>query len=58
MGKGNFLSSHLIHHQHLFIGLVDWKTDAVLAASIFHFREFTVKEAKEYLNSRGVSVRL
>jgi cyclase len=44
--------------EHLFSGLVDGKADAVLAASIFHFREFTVKEAKEYLRSRGVSVRL
>jgi len=44
--------------EHLFRGLVDGKADAVLAASIFHFREFTIKEAKEYLSSRGVSVRL
>jgi cyclase len=44
--------------EHLFTGLVDGKADAVLAASIFHFREFTIKEAKEYLSSRGVSVRL
>lgn len=44
--------------EHLYDGLVKGKADAVLAASIFHFREFTVKQAKEYLNSRGVSVRL
>jgi len=44
--------------EHLFTGLVDGKADAVLAASIFHFREFTVNEAKKYLSSRGVSVRL
>jgi imidazole glycerol-phosphate synthase subunit HisF len=44
--------------EHLYRGLVDGKADAVLAASIFHFREFTVKEAKEYLSSRGVPVRL
>jgi cyclase len=44
--------------EHLYSGLVDGKADAVLAASIFHFREFTVREAKEYLISRGVSVRL
>jgi cyclase len=43
---------------HLYRGLVDGKADAVLAASIFHFREFTIKEAKEYLSSKGVSVRL
>ena len=44
--------------EHLYKGLVDGKADAVLAASIFHFREFTVREAKEYLQSKGVSVRL
>lgn len=44
--------------EHLYGGLVDGKADAVLAASIFHFREYTVREAKEYLRSRGVSVRL
>jgi cyclase len=44
--------------EHLYSGLVDGKADAVLAASIFHFREFTVREAKEYLSSRGVSIRL
>ncbi|MFI5294039.1 MAG: imidazole glycerol phosphate synthase subunit HisF [Thermodesulfovibrionales bacterium] len=43
---------------HLYDGLVSGKADAVLAASIFHFREFTVKEAKEYLRSKGVAVRL
>ncbi len=43
---------------HLYDGLVKGKADAVLAASIFHFREFTVKEAKEYLRSKGVAVRL
>ena len=44
--------------EHLYEGLVDGKADAVLAASIFHFREFTVREAKEYLRSKGVPVRL
>lgn len=43
---------------HLYDGLVHGKADAVLAASIFHFREFTVREAKEYLRSKGVPVRL
>jgi cyclase len=32
--------------------------DAVLAASIFHFREYTIRQAKEYLKERGVPVRL
>jgi cyclase len=44
--------------EHLYEGLVAGKADAVLAASIFHFREFTVKEAKEYLREKGVPVRL
>ena len=44
--------------EHLYEGLVPGKADAALAASIFHFREYTVKEAKEYLRSKGVYVRL
>jgi cyclase len=44
--------------EHLYEGLVEGKADAVLAASIFHYREFTVKDAKKYLRERGVSVRL
>ena len=43
---------------HLYDGLVDAKADAVLAASIFHYREYTIVEAKQYLRDRGVSVRL
>ena len=31
---------------------------AVLAASIFHYKEFTIREAKEFLKARGVPVRL
>jgi cyclase len=44
--------------EHLYEGLVAGKADAALAASIFHFREYTVREAKEYLRERGVPVRL
>lgn len=44
--------------EHLYEGLVLGKADAALAASIFHFREYTVREAKEYLRSKGVLVRL
>jgi len=44
--------------EHLYLGLAFGKADAVLAASIFHFREHTIKEAKEYLRGKGVSVRL
>jgi len=34
------------------------KADAVLAASIFHFGEFTIRQVKEYMRSKGVTVRL
>jgi imidazole glycerol-phosphate synthase subunit HisF len=44
--------------EHLYEGLVEGKADAVLAASIFHYREYSVVECKRYLQSRGVSVRL
>lgn len=44
--------------EHLYEGLVDAKADAVLAASIFHYREHTIVEAKQYLRDRGVAVRL
>ena len=44
--------------EHLREGLVEGKADAALAASIFHYREYSVHEAKEYLNSKGVPVRL
>ncbi len=44
--------------EHLYQGLVEGKADAVLAASIFHYRRFTIPEAKRYLAERGVPVRL
>ena len=44
--------------EHLYDGLALGKADAVLAASIFHYREFTVVDAKRYLQERGVNVRL
>ena len=43
--------------QHLVDGIVEGKADAVLAASIFHFGEHTVPEAKDYMAQRGVRVR-
>ena len=43
---------------HLYEGIVQGKADAVLAASIFHYREHTVKEAKEFLRAKGIAVRL
>ncbi|HMK43599.1 MAG TPA: imidazole glycerol phosphate synthase subunit HisF [Dissulfurispiraceae bacterium] len=44
--------------EHLYDGVTQGGADAALAASIFHYREFTVREAKEYLRSRKVPVRL
>jgi len=44
--------------QHLADGVLEGKADAVLAASIFHFAEYTVREAKEYMAARGIEVRL
>jgi imidazole glycerol-phosphate synthase subunit HisF len=43
--------------KHLYDGLTQGKADAVLAASIFHFRTHTVQEAKAYLAMRGVPMR-
>ncbi|MBI4608490.1 MAG: imidazole glycerol phosphate synthase subunit HisF [Candidatus Rokubacteria bacterium] len=44
--------------EHLLAGLTAGKADAVLAASIFHFGEYTIRQAKAYLSDRGVPVRL
>ncbi len=42
---------------HLLEGLTKGKADAVLAASIFHFKEYSIQEAKRYLSKKGVVVR-
>jgi cyclase len=44
--------------EHLFEALADGEADAVLAASIFHYRQYSVKEVKEYLQAKGVIVRM
>ncbi|HMB19766.1 MAG TPA: imidazole glycerol phosphate synthase subunit HisF [Spirochaetota bacterium] len=44
--------------EHMYDGLTEGKADAVLAASIFHYREYTIREAKEYLDSRNIPVRM
>ncbi|MEY1662924.1 imidazole glycerol phosphate synthase subunit HisF [Isoalcanivorax beigongshangi] len=44
--------------QHLVDGILQGGADAVLAASIFHFGEFSIREAKEYLAAAGIEVRL
>lgn len=43
---------------HMVAGIKEGLADAVLAASIFHFAEFTVPEAKAYMAARGIEVRL
>ena len=43
---------------HLVAGVIEGKADAVLAASIFHYGEFTIQQAKEYMAARGIAVRL
>jgi cyclase len=42
--------------EHLYEGVVEGKASAVLAASIFHFGEITIPEAKAYLKSRGIPI--
>jgi Imidazoleglycerol-phosphate synthase len=44
--------------EHLAEGVLDGHADAVLAASVFHFGDFTVRQAKEHMRSRGIEVRL
>lgn len=43
--------------QHLADGIVEGKADAVLAASIFHFGEFRISEAKAFMRAQGIEVR-
>ncbi len=43
---------------HLVAGCIEGKADAVLAASIFHFNEYSIPEAKQYMHERGIEVRL
>ena len=42
---------------HLYQAIVKGNADAVLAASIFHFGEYTISQAKEYLKAKGILVR-
>ena len=44
--------------EHLYEGIAEGKADAVLAASIFHYREHSISDAKKYLQSRGIPIRL
>jgi cyclase len=44
--------------EHLYEALMDGKADAVLAASIFHYKEYSIAEVKNYLKNRGIPIRL
>jgi cyclase len=44
--------------EHIYEGLTEGKASAALAASIFHYREYSVSECKNYLHSRGIPIRL
>ena len=44
--------------EHLAAGVTEGHADAVLAASIFHYGQHTVREAKEYMRAKGIEVRL
>ena len=44
--------------EHFAEGVLEGEADAVLAASVFHFGEFSIREVKEYMASQGIPVRL
>ena len=44
--------------RHLVDGVKDGEADAVLAASIFHYGEYTIQEAKNYMYEHGIEMRL
>ena len=44
--------------QHLVDGVLEGGADAVLAASIFHFGEYTIPQAKQYMAEHGIEMRL
>ncbi len=44
--------------EHFYDALTEGKADAALAASLFHYKELEIRQVKEYLQKRGVSVRL
>ena len=43
--------------EHLAQGALEGKADAVLAASIFHFGEYTIRQAKAHMKKRGIEIR-
>jgi len=44
--------------EHLSDGVKDGEADAVLVASIFHYGEHSIREAKEFMSSKGITMRL
>jgi cyclase len=44
--------------EHIYDGLTQGKASAALAASIFHYREYSIATCKRYLHDRGIPVRL
>lgn len=44
--------------EHIYAGFVDGKADACLAASIFHFKEISIASLKQYLQARGIPIRM
>jgi cyclase len=44
--------------EHLYLALTEGKADAALAASIFHYGQYSIRETKQYLKDKGVSVRV
>lgn len=44
--------------EHFYQALTEGKADAALAASLFHFKELEIKEVKQYLKQKGISVRM
>jgi len=52
------LPTVLLAREHLSEGVLRGHADAVLAASIFHYGEFTVRQAKEHMARLGIEVRI
>ena len=44
--------------EHFAQGIIEGEADAVLAASVFHFGELSIREVKEYMAAQGIAVRL
>ena len=44
--------------EQVFIPFTEGKADAVLAASIFHYGEYSIKQAKTYLKNKGIPIRI